>query len=93
MKKQFILLFIALSIALIASSQTPGKKPSYKLDGNTITAINPKKPLSNHDSTTTYKYTDNKGITHPVFISRKGSYYVWVISKNNTPYKKYLKFD
>lgn len=44
-----------------------------------------------HDSTTTYTYTNAKGLQHPVYVGRKGGHYVWLTSRNGNLYRKYLK--
>lgn len=45
------------------------------------------------DTATSYTYTDTKGHKYPLFVSKTGKYYVWVLSKNNNMYKKYIKLD
>lgn len=45
-----------------------------------------------HDSTTTYTYTSAKGKVEPVFVGKKGAYYVARVSKKSGKfYRKYLK--
>jgi hypothetical protein len=43
------------------------------------------------DSTTGKTYTDKKSISYPVYKGNKGGLYVWITSKNNKQYRKYLK--
>lgn len=44
-----------------------------------------------HDSTTTFTYTDSKGSVEPVYVGKKGSFYVVKYSKQTGNfYRKYL---
>lgn len=48
------------------------------------------KTVQAHDSTTAKTYTDAEGKTEPVFIGKRGSYYIGVISRSGNYYRKYL---
>jgi len=83
-------LLIAL---LIAAATTTQAQVTRGTNGN-FTA----KQTAAHDSVTTYTYTDSKGKIEPVFVGKRGAYYVPRTSKpskrnNFTPryYRKYLK--
>lgn len=79
-----ILLTAMLLFSLSASAQTVTRDAS----GNFHQA--PRVDALPHDSTTTYTFTDEKGTIHPVYVGRKGAYYVWVTSSKGTMYRRYL---
>lgn len=71
-------------VASIASAQNVQRK------GNTF--VEQKNDSSNKggDVKTDYLYTDSKGVTDTIWISRNGNAFVWKTSKKGNKYKKYL---
>jgi len=93
--RHLLILLVILAISTVSTAQTSTKKVDnkYKLEnGNVIVPkVSPKNP-TNWDSTTVYTYLYNNDLIH-VYISPRGSYYVWMTSKKGNLYKKYIKFD
>lgn len=60
-------------------------------NGNFVQAA---KTVQSHDSLTTFTFTDKNGKTEPVFVGKKGGYYVPRISKRNGGYyRRYLSTE
>lgn len=45
------------------------------------------------DSTTTFTFTDAKGVKHPVYVGGKGAYFLARTSKSGKYYRQYLKTE
>lgn len=75
-----ILFFILLSVSAIGQVKTDSNGNYFKAKKDTIS------------QTTGKTYTDDKGISYPVYISAKGKLYILRISKKTgKEYKQYLK--
>ena len=79
---------ILLTIALVLGTMAMTAQVQRDDQGNFFSASAAK---AVHDSTTTYTYTNAKGVVYPVYVGRKGGNYVWITSKNGNLYRKYLK--
>lgn len=86
MKKAFMI--VAMLVTMSAQAQE-----SYKVEGNTYTAVitaHGRDARSNADSTA-YTWTDTKGEKRPIWVARSGSCFVIRVSaKNGNEYRQYL---
>lgn len=79
MKK--IILALALCMALNCTAKVVKEGNTFKEE----------QQVEYCDSTTEYKYVDKQGKEYPVFKSKRGSLYIWKISKKSGKgYRKYL---
>lgn len=79
MKKLFILLLLLSPITMYSQN--------YVRNGNKFIHQTIKKDSINVKTKFTYEY---KGVEYPVYIGKKGGYYIIVTSKKGKTYKKYL---
>ncbi len=85
--RNYILIVMAIALSLEVSAQSV----SRDAEGNFLAKA---RVQAAHDSTTTYTYTDGKGKVEPVFVGKKGGYYLVRISKKSGKfYRKYLKLE
>ena len=83
--KASILTFLAVAFFQGAQAQNTVQRDA---DGNFRAVA---KTEAAKDSTTTFTYTDTKGVIRPVFVGSKGSYYVGRTSKKTGKYyRQYL---
>ena len=81
-----ILRAIIIISALITITAAACRAQKVERNGNNFRQIRPGK-----DSTRTeYTYTDSKGKTAPIFLSKSGKAYVPKTSKNGKYYRRYL---
>lgn len=71
-------------VASFASAQNVQRK------GNTFIEQKNDSSRKGGDVKTEYLYTDSKGVTDTIWISRNGNAFVWKVSKKGNKYKKYL---
>ena len=84
--RNYILIVMAIALSLEVNAQV-----SRDAEGNFLAKA---RVQAAHDSTTTYTYTSAKGKVEPVFVGKKGGYYLARISKKSGKfYRKYLKLE
>lgn len=80
-------------VAMLLATGATMAQTSYKVEGNTYTAVfnkNGRDARSSADSTA-YTYADSKGEKRPIWIARTGSCFVIRISsKTGNEYRQYL---
>ncbi len=82
--------FIFAALLLLSSFQTVySQKVTTDKEGNYIAVKGKPQP----DKATGKTFTDSKGNTYPVYLSKNGKLYVIRTSKSGNEYRQYLKVD
>lgn len=80
--KKFILISFVVLLGIIANAQVVKEGNTFKQNKEKTEVVEQK---------TSYEYEDNKGNKYPIYVSKRGSYYVIKISKKTgKEYKYYL---
>lgn len=83
---------IALIITLFTMSAHAQSVSTFKVNGNSYTAVSNHSTTKSEPEKTDYTWTDTKGNTYPIYISSTGSCFVIKISaKTGKEYRNYLK--
>lgn len=85
-----MLFLVGLVLAFVTFSM-PCNAQNVVRKGNTFTQIRVKSQPKDTFSITSYTYTTLDGVKHPVYVSKKGKYFIIRISKNGNKYRQYLK--
>ena len=87
--KSRALAWIVLLLGFLAIANGNVKAQNIVRKGNTF--IEQKSDSARGGATKTqYLYTDSKGHTDTVYVSRSNKAFVWKVSKNGNRYRKYL---
>ena len=81
---KYLILTVALTAAMAGSAQTVTRDAGGNFQEMT-------RSHAQHDSTTTWTYTNKAGAVTPVYQGAKGGLYVWAVSAKGNPYRKYLR--
>ena len=85
-----ILFLVGLMLAFVAFSMPCSAQNVVRKD-NTFTQVRVKNQPKDSFSITPYTYTTLDGVKHPVYVSKKGKYFIIRTPKNGNKYRQYLK--